>query len=259
MALDYDTSSKSNFLLLPVPEQSDVFIPQKKDSSLTTITPPLFSSLTQNSTKSQHWIPNISDVGTDSIVKNEDLKLGKMNLLQSLNELVRTEGVVTGMLTGVNFEDRKLEILYPASNKKLYGYFQDISKWHFRSELVQVVGTVVQDSKGEPHWIDNVQDVLEIDLSPITVDQVPYEDGQLIAQKPIALIPTLSETKQFYVIEKEELGISLIAYTRTELKDLLYEEFAFLWHEYAKEEDDNMTVGAQALKGRLLKVFEERI
>ena len=105
-------------------------------------------------------------------------------------------------------------------------------------------------------------DVVEnenIDLPPITVYQVPYKDGQLIAQKSITLIPTLSETKQFYVIEKEELGISLIAFTRTEMKDLLNEEIAFLWKEYAKEVDDNLTIGAQALKENLLKVFEEQI
>ncbi len=116
----------------------------------------------------------------------------------------------------------------------------------------------VQDTEREPLHNNFVQDILENDLEPITVSQVPYEGGQLVAKKPIMLTPTLSEDKQFFVIDDETLGISLSAFTRCELIEYLYENIAFLWKEYAQEHDYKMTDSAQVLKRRLLKVFDEQ-
>ena len=182
-------------------------------------------------------------------------------ILRPGQEPIETTSVVTGKFSRVDFEARKLEILHPATNTMLDCLYQDDVEpllLNNPRELIQVVGTVELNADGAPMRITDVQEILEVDLSPITVRQVPLEEGSLVALQPVMLTPVLSETKQFYEIDNGDLGISLIAFTRDELIDALNEEIAVLWAEYAQESDEKLTDGAQALKARLLGAFEER-
>jgi hypothetical protein len=62
----------------------------------------------------------------------------------------------------------------------------------------------------------------------------------------------------YYSYSDDELGIDVFAYNEKDLENELYEQLAFLWDGYAKEEDDVLTPGAIELKHKLLKVMEER-
>ena len=42
-----------------------------------------------------------------------------------------------------------------------------------------------------------------------------------------------------------------------EVKRSIYQEFIFLYNAYAKEKDENLTKGAQALKRKIIDLIEE--
>ena len=184
-----------------------------------------------------------------------------MEELRLVTESVETTGVVTGKLIRADFEARKLEILHPVSNKILDCHYQDDVEpllLNNPRELIQVVGTVELDADDALVRITEVQDIIEVDLSPITLHEVHHEQLHLAALKPITLTPTLSETKQLYEAEDETLGVSLFAFTRDELTDLLHDELAVLWVEYARAEDEELTGEARLLKQRLHETFREQ-
>lgn len=182
-------------------------------------------------------------------------------ILQPAQETIEMTSVVTGSFIGVDFEARKLEIKQPTTNIKLEClYRDDVEQLLLNNprELIQVVGNIELNSDGTLARITDVQDILEVDLSPISLYRVELDQGHLEARQPFTLTPALSETQQFYEIEDKELSISLKAFTRDELLDAVNEEIAVIWTEYARESDENLTNEARALKEKLNRVFEEQ-
>ena len=64
-----------------------------------------------------------------------------------------------------------------------------------------------------------------------------------------------SESGELYQLDVKELEISITAYTREELVDLLHDFIVVLWNEYALEDDANLTANAQELKNLMLNDF----
>lgn len=182
-------------------------------------------------------------------------------ILRQTAELVETASVVTGKFIRMDFEARKLKIEHPETKRILDCFYQDDVESLLLNnprELIQVVGNVELNTDGIPVRITDVQNILEVDLSPIIVDTIPIEQGSLVARQAIQLSPYLSETKQFYQAEHEELSISLIAFTRDELIDALNDVIAAHWVNYAQENDNALTKGAKELKDRFNEAFEVR-
>ena len=98
---------------------------------------------------------------------------------------------------------------------------------------------------------------LVIDLSPITLDIIHSNDVDLKFKNLLYLEPKLDETKQLYCVTFPELNINVNEYTREDLENALSEQIVFLWNEYVKEVDDNLTEKAISLKNQLLNFIEE--
>ena len=92
-------------------------------------------------------------------------------------------------------------------------------------------------------------------VSPIVIQDIEFERRALRRSLPLTLQPILSESDEFYKVEIEEYGMSVLAYTRPELFDAVEDMIAVLWREYALEEDNNLTISGRELKERLLKDF----
>ena len=181
--------------------------------------------------------------------------------MRSRQEPAETTYIVTGKFIRVDFEARKLEILYPGTNKILDCFYQEDFTPVLPEnpgEMIQVIGSVELNADEEPVRITDVQDILEVDLSPIPVRPAPFGEGHIVARQPIELHPVLSETKQLYRLEDEEIGISLFAYTRDELVDMLDDYIVMLWTDYAQEKDEILSGDARELKVHLLEAFEVR-
>ena len=181
--------------------------------------------------------------------------------LQHADDPVEVASVVTGKFSQVDFDARKLKIRYLVTNTMLDCHYEDDIEpllLNNPRELIQVVGDVELNADDNPVRVTKVQAIIKVDLSPITVGAIKSDKVLLAARQPIALKPVLSETKQFYKIYREDLGISVIAFTRRELIDILHEEISILWEEYVQADDHKLTLEAKELKRQLQQAFEER-
>ena len=174
---------------------------------------------------------------------------------------IATVGVVTGRFIEVDFEARKLKILYPPTSRALDCIYEDDVEGVLLDnprELIQVVGSVELTEDGMPSRITEVRDILEVDLDEIELVEIPLTEGVLVPKAPMTLTPRLSENQQAYETDIESLDITIAAFTRAELIEALEEEIAVLWEEYATEDDERLTAGAQELKAMLKRYFKEK-
>lgn len=172
-------------------------------------------------------------------------------------KLVRT---VTGRLAEINFDERKITIVHPVSNKELVCIYSEAVEDMLLErprEFVQVTGEIILDDNDQPKKIINVENISEVDLSTFYLQTIEYAGRQFEFVKQLELTPELDETRQLYCIEKPELGMDVHAYTRDQLDLELREQIAFLWDEYAKASDEELTAAAIGLKHRLLAALRE--
>ncbi len=97
---------------------------------------------------------------------------------------------------------------------------------------------------------------MEVDLSPISVDDFFSGKLHILARRTVKFAVVLDETAQFHCIENGIFGIDLAASTREELELDLLHELDVLWRQYALEKDDVLTSAAKRLKSSFLDVFE---
>ena len=87
--------------------------------------------------------------------------------------------VVTGQLTNINFTNRIVTIIYPPTKREMECVYDDAVDELLienRRGLIQVTGRVVLDDAGAPKKIIDVNDIRELDLSPLAVDTVKVGD-----------------------------------------------------------------------------------
>lgn len=161
---------------------------------------------------------------------------------------------VTGLLQRIHFEEHKVFILYPVTQKLLdCSYDPDIEEMLLeqRRDWVQVTGTVVLNENDEPRQIVDVVDIRYLDTDPVEIREVPLDDRLLRFEPPLVLKPELTGSNQLMFVEHADYGINAHAQTRDELIEEIFEQVRVLWTEYAEEDDANLTGAALALKKRL--------
>lgn len=168
---------------------------------------------------------------------------------------------VTGILSNVNFTERKLTIIYPVTNNREMDCFypEELEDLLFenRRGLLQVTGRMILDDSGIPKSIIDVSDIQELDLSPFLLSAVKFGKIQVQAIEPLNLIPFLDDSKQLLCITAPDLGIDVFAENRRKLSQELDEQVAMLWIEYARASDDELDDPALRLKKSLLRTFRE--
>jgi hypothetical protein len=102
-------------------------------------------------------------------------------------------------------------------------------------------------------------DIQEIDLSPLEIDVIEYDDVILKLNERLILRPHLDDDGQLYIANDDSLGIHLYAYTRQELINDVKSEIIHLWKEYANADDETLSKDARALKYRLLNAITEEL
>ncbi len=167
---------------------------------------------------------------------------------------------VTGRLSEIQFDERKIKIVYPANSRELdctYSEALEEMLLERPRELIQVTGEVIMDENDLPKKIINVESIEEVDLSPFYLRNIEHAGRTFEFGKPLELTPVLDESQQLYCLEKPELGIDVYAYTRDQLDLELKEQIAFLWDTYALAADEELTGAAIAVKYNLLAVLRE--
>ncbi|PIQ52179.1 MAG: hypothetical protein COW02_10905 [Comamonadaceae bacterium CG12_big_fil_rev_8_21_14_0_65_59_15] len=168
--------------------------------------------------------------------------------------------VVTGYLININFIKRIVTIIYPPTKREMECVYDEAIEDLLidnRRDLIQVTGLMVLDDAGAPKQITNVNDIRELDLSPLVVDTVKVGKLVLKAKQSITLAPSTDETKQLICVTHADLGIDAFARTRDALVSELNEQIGMLWQEYALAADDDLDGMAIKMKQALLAAFSE--
>ena len=194
--------------------------------------------------------------------------LNSQRLHQSLREMPPSSAseeeiqIVTGKLIRIDFDVRKVTILYKPSERQLECYYDESVEEMLLErprELIQVSGVMRLDEKGVPEKIVDVEKIRELDLSRFYFEKFQFQDFVLVFNPPLVLEPELIENEQLLLLREESLGIDVIAPTIDELEESLREEIIMLWINFAKEKDENLSPKALELKTNLLsRIAEER-
>ena len=197
----------------------------------------------------------------DPAINSRDIQRKITPIIDKTQDVVEEHmTVVTGRLTSIDFEEKKIVINYPATRKNLECFYnEEIEDMLFenRRQLVQITGTVVFDDAEQPKKITDVVNIQEIDLSPIEIGTIDWGNKKLRLKDNIILNPQLDDAEQLYTINCPELGLDSFAYTRQELTEDVASDIVYLWEEYAQADDDSLSEDAKVLKYKLLDAVEE--
>jgi len=169
-------------------------------------------------------------------------------------------GYVAGALIEMKFNERRLILKLLKWGKSIAASYDDefepILLTHPR-DLIQVHGNIVFGEDGAPQSISDVDEILEIDETPIDIDVVDLKNCAVL--KPLTpLLSKVTFDRDTWLYQADgPFDILLFAQTRTEIEAQLYDELEMLWSEYAKVDPSVLTQDAQQLRVDLLKVFEE--
>jgi hypothetical protein len=163
-------------------------------------------------------------------------------------EAQREIQTVTGRLQAIDFEKHVIRM----HDEEVEGMLLEN-----RRELIQVTGQVVLDDQGQPKEIVAVDQIWDLDLSPLSLSAVSVRGVHLRARQPLELAPVLSEGEQLVCLAHEPWSLDVFAPTRTELLVEAKEQLFMLWQEYALASDDVLSEPAQRVKQKLLEDWEE--
>lgn len=170
---------------------------------------------------------------------------------------------VTGRLVSIDFDERKVTINYPPTGRQLDCFYDESTEEMLLErprELIQVTGVIRLDEDGIPRKIVDVEEIRELDLARFYRESIVLPDGkELRFEPPLILEPRLVEDDQLIVLIEESLGIDMVGATIDDLAEDLPEEIALLWHNYALEDDGNLSPKAVELKQRLCERVSEGV
>ncbi len=202
---------------------------------------------------------DVRGAGGELVVSTERLGQGLKDIM-AVSQAEPALQTVTGRLTRIDFDERKVTIVYPPTNRELECiYEEEIEDLLLENprELIQVTGEVIIDEYNQPKRIVDVNDIREVDLSPFYLAEVQLTNYVLRLHEPLVLTPELDESKQLMCLVYPSLGVDVCAFTRDELDEALVMELDVLWRNYAKVEDGELTPAAIELKRGLLARMDE--
>lgn len=160
------------------------------------------------------------------------------------------------------FGDKPLisELERPRNDQLLtyIGPVEEIKKEKPTEAVIQArcLATIKEDGE-----LDKIIDVLnyelfeEMDLRTYRTSEIEWLNRRFILSHEIAC--DVRKEASLIVIEFEPLKIRAYNFSREEAIKDFAEEFSFIWDNYAKEDDKNLTSDAISLKGQLLSVVKK--
>lgn len=173
-------------------------------------------------------------------------------------DVASTLGYITGELIEMKFQDRRLKLKLLGSGRALEASYRDdfepILLEHPR-ELIQVYGNIVFGEDGIPTSVSEVEEILEVDDSPIEIFHLEVGKQTIKPKIPMSIPVQFNQELGQYDLDGP-FGIVLGAETRPEIETQLFLELAMLWREYVKTPDNMFTSAARSLRDELIASFE---
>lgn len=177
---------------------------------------------------------------------------------------VRSEDTVmtvTGELIRIDFDKRTVVLRYPPTHTEIECVYVDELEETMvenRRGLIQATGEFTLDQEGNPIKLSNVTQLQPVDLSPLHLKTVKWNNRIFRFSQPILLQPELDEeSQQLYVVEEPCLTLYAYAQTREQLIQEISEQIAFMWDEYVQADDATLAPDALELKQHLSRVCKE--
>jgi hypothetical protein len=213
------------------------------------------------------FAPKVGDRWKASLTVGKDASVslnGKVarNIEKWLDSTLSSQAQMTviGELVGINFDEHRLSIKIPIDNRQLDCIYLpeiEVDLLESRRDLIQVTGEFTVDVQGHPQRITSASRIDPVDLSPIVLKILGDDKYALAAKRRFELTPTLDpETQQRFLVDDAELGLCVVASTRSELIEEIVEQILCDWSEYADASDDTLTAGARRLAQTLRDRFQ---
>ena len=164
------------------------------------------------------------------------------------------EDTISGMLVGMDFDERSIR-LTRADGKLVSATYDEQSERpliEHRRGWVELTGDVLYDADGRALSVAHARDFVAfeedtIELRNVNLYNVPYH-----ASPPLRFKVEYDPLDQLYDLDGE-FGISVSAYSRSDLHHDLQEALSMLWIEYGEESPDRLSPKARRLRVDLRK------
>ena len=165
-------------------------------------------------------------------------------------------GRVAGTLVQIGFAKKSIALEHRGGRKltATYAPGSEAALLSHPRQLIEVRGTVCYDEAGDPVSIADIDEVTEVDESPMEVEDVVYGNVRYSAKTPLRFDVAFHREDALYDLEGP-FGITLSAESREDLADALEAELQLLLADYAEGDPAQMSSGAGELREQLRSRF----
>lgn len=164
------------------------------------------------------------------------------------------EGTISGMLVGMDFDERRIRLTRP-DGKSVSAYYDEESERpliEHRRGWIELTGDVLYDADGRAVSVTHAREFVisaedTIELRDVNLYSVPYR-----ASPPLRFNVRYDPEDELYDLDGE-FGITVSAYSQSDLHHELQEALSILWIEYGEESPDRLSPKAQQLQIDLRK------
>ena len=164
------------------------------------------------------------------------------------------EDTISGMLVGMNFDERSIRLTRP-DGKSVSAYYDEESERpliEHRRGWVELTGDVLYDADGRALSVTHARDFVAFDEDTIELRNVNLYNVPYRASPSLRFKVKYDPLDQLYDLDGE-FGISVSAYSRSDLHHELQEALSMLWIEYGEESPDRLSPKARRLRIDLRK------
>ena len=171
-----------------------------------------------------------------------------------------TPAYVTGTLVRMNFEERRLHLKLLSGRAFQATYSDDFEPdlLDHPRDLIQVYGDVTYDEDGVPTSLTEVDQIIEVNESPIQIREFVFGDARYHLDPPLSFEVSFNREDHLYDL-CGDFEVKLSAESRPDLEDALDDSLVMLWTEYAQEQPSRLSPKAQELRSQLLGRFRKII
>ena len=188
--------------------------------------------------------------------------LAWLKLNASIGDIFRrTFHAFIGVVTKVDVKESRILVKIPNLERELWAnYPPNLEKFFLSNQgnLVEFEGKIKLDKNEVPYSVKSIDNAKLADESNIRVSEV-LPDFLRVKTLPKQYFNVyLTDDKQTYVAEYEEISFFCWAHTRTELKEAITAHIELDWASFAKAPDETFHSSGIGLKEKLRSMFEEK-
>ena len=176
-----------------------------------------------------HWHRKILDS------RRNKATLGEVEVHAVRKRRVR-EDTISGMLVGMDFDERRIRLTRPDGKSVSATYDEESERplIEHRRGWIELTGDVLYDADGRAVSVTHAHDFVAFDEDTIELRSVNLYNVPYSASPPLRFKVTYDPLDRLYDLDGE-FGISVSAYSRSDLHHELQEALSMLWIEYGEE------------------------